>query len=82
MWGGGDNIRMELKRNRMGGFGLDSSDPGERSVKGVFEPGNVAPGSMKCKFLDPVPIGWEAAWASRVGLGYRTPAILHVARRS
>jgi hypothetical protein len=43
-----DNIRMDLKRDRMGWYGLDSSGSGQGLVEGPCEHGNEPSGSMKC----------------------------------
>jgi hypothetical protein len=42
-----DNIKMDLKRNRIGWCGLDSSGSGEEPVAGCFEHDNEISGCIK-----------------------------------
>jgi hypothetical protein len=48
-----DNIKMDLKGNRVWGCGLDSLGSGLGQVTGSCEHGNQPSGSIKCgEFLD------------------------------
>jgi hypothetical protein len=42
------NIKMDLKRDRMGWYGLDQSGSGGGPVEGSCEHGNKPSGSIKC----------------------------------
>jgi hypothetical protein len=42
-----DNIKMDLKRDRMGWYGLHSSGSGQEPVEGSCEHGNEPSGSIK-----------------------------------
>jgi hypothetical protein len=43
-----DNVKMNVKRERMGWYGLDRSGPGQGPVEGSCEHGNETSGSIKC----------------------------------
>jgi hypothetical protein len=43
-----DNIKMNLKKDRMGWYGLDSSGSGLGTVEGCCKRGNEPSGSIKC----------------------------------
>jgi hypothetical protein len=43
-----DNIKMDLKRDRMGWYGLDSPGSEYEAVEGSCEYGNEPSGSIKC----------------------------------
>jgi hypothetical protein len=46
MWA--DNIKIDLKRDRMVLYGLDRSGSGQGPVVGSYEEGDESSGSIKC----------------------------------